>query len=110
MEKKPLVLQVEKDVQATDRKTGKNFVFDRIFVVVNGLKISLKAIGTAYEVIHEQLETGGLLSLQTRVNEYDKEDGSKASYDQLYVELFGEIIPVKSDKLGKQLINKYLQT
>jgi hypothetical protein len=58
----------------------------------------------------DSLAKGQKLVIKTEVISGEGEDGP-FSYDQLYVDISGDQIPIKAaDRTGKKLINKYLKS
>lgn len=106
-----LIIQIEKGKSATDYRTNKTFMYDRLFTKVNGLTIPLKPGDTvAKDIIYEALEKRTELTLQKEKVEGVDQQGAPFSFESLYTLINEEKIPVKATaKTGKNLILKALE-
>lgn len=108
MAEKKLVLQVKKNVTGTDYESGKKYLFDKVFVSINGLELQIKGADTdAKNIIKDALEKGQELEL-VRGEDGVLENGR--TYEQYYTVINGNEIPVKvGTRTAKNLINKILE-
>ena len=108
MAEKKLVLQVRKDVPGNDYQTGKKYLFDKIFVTVNGLELQVKGADTdAKNILKDALEKKQELHL-VRGEDGVLENGR--TYEQYFTVINGNEIPLKvGTRTAKNLINKILE-
>jgi len=108
---KQLELYHESSVKGKDPKTGREFLYDRSYVQVNGLKIMVKPKGqTAYGRFIELIDSKQKLVIMTEQFEYTNDQGAQTT-DTLYILDGEEHLPVvASDSYGKRLMLKYLKS
>lgn len=108
---KKLFIELELNQKGRDKKTGKEFLWDRFSVLCGAIRVTLNISGTPRDAIVQQLEKGVQLELHTKEEQFESEDGTINSYDKIFVLIDGEEVPVKAkDSYGKKLILKYLKT
>jgi len=110
---KQLAVKYYKDLEGTERQSGRKFKYDAFGVEVNGINIYFKPQGrTAWDMFLNALHGSKPLVLRTEIGEFtDEESKEVRQYDALYVEVDGEHIPVKAvDSFGKKLILKFLKS
>ena len=107
---KKLFLELEENQKGRDKRTGKEFIWDRFSVLCGAIRVTLNISGTPRDAIVQQLEKGVKLEVLTKEDTFESEDGTN-TYDKIYVLIDDEEVPIKAkDSYGKKLILKYLKS
>ena len=111
MAKKELVLQIDRGVKGKDFTTNAQFVYDQLFVEVNGFHIKVKAKDeTSRDMIDQALKNGERLVLQYEDITAQDEDGKDFTYQQIFTICDGDELLIKAkDVTGRKKIVKFLQ-
>ena len=105
---KGLVLKIKEQQRGTDYETGKSYLFDKVYVEVNGLELQVKGADTdAKHILRDALVKGEKLQL-LRGEDGELENGR--SYPTYHTVINGNEIPLKvGTRTAKNLINKKLE-
>lgn len=112
MARKDLVLQIERGVKGKDFQTNAQFVYDQLFVEINGFHIKVKAKDdTSREMIKQALTNNQKLVLQYEDITGTDEEGKEFTYQQIFTICDDDELLLKANDItGRKKIIKFLQS